>query len=145
MIDQARRALRLAALTSGGLIGASLVLLLAWVLSNLRDIDPQPRHAALALPAPQMPDEGNSFFAWVGLQAAADRDPAAAGRASWQAQLDFARRPRPLRDPQAFEAAQRVDKAVFGDRLLKPSDASPARASRWPRIFPVPSIARNGC
>jgi hypothetical protein len=46
-----------------GVLGALLLVALAWVASNWHDAPAQPRPAALALPKPQLPDEVNSFDA----------------------------------------------------------------------------------
>jgi hypothetical protein len=73
---------------------AALVLVLAWLLSNLRDAEPVASPAALALAPPRLADTDNSFFALLGLNAAPGRDPAAVGRARWQSQLAFAALPR---------------------------------------------------
>ena len=66
------------------LAGALFLLVAAWVLSNLNDIDPVPRPAVLALPAPRLAEANNAFFALVGLRAQADRDAAVVGRALWR-------------------------------------------------------------
>jgi hypothetical protein len=68
--------------------GLALLLLVlsvfaAWVLSNLQDASPVPRPAVLALPAQQVAPEHNAFFVLMGLNAAADRDPAQVGRELW--------------------------------------------------------------
>jgi hypothetical protein len=46
-----------------GVLGALLLVALAWVASNWHDAPAQPRPAVLALPTPQLPDEVNSFDA----------------------------------------------------------------------------------
>jgi hypothetical protein len=120
VIDLARRALRLMIFTVGGLLGGLLLLLLAWVLSNLSDIDPVPRPAALALPAPHVPDESNAFLALVGLHAASDREPAVAGRAVWQVQRESATRPLALRSAQAAQALTRAEFEARGKPLAQP-------------------------
>lgn len=116
-----RRGLRFTARVIAWLVGGLLLLVGAWVLSNLHDIDPVPRPAALALPAPSVADEANAFFALVGLQAAADRDPAAAGKASWLAELAHAARWRPPIEPTAAVQRDREDQAAMGVRLPGPA------------------------
>ena len=114
----ARRALRFVARGLAWLTGGVLLLALAWVLSNLRDIEPAPRPAALALPAPQLRDEANAFFALVGLNAGADRDPAVAGRALWRSRLAFAALPHEQRYLKAAgEAMVRSEREALGSGL----------------------------
>lgn len=114
----ARRALRFVARGLAWLTGGVLLLALAWVLSNLRDIEPAPRPAALALPAPQLRDEANAFFALVGLNAGADRDPAVAGRALWRSRLAFAALPHDQRYVKAAgEAMVRSEREALGSGL----------------------------
>jgi hypothetical protein len=50
-----------------GLLVALLLVVLAWVASNWHDAEQQLRPAALAVPAPQLPDEVNSFDGLVKL------------------------------------------------------------------------------
>ena len=86
-----------------GLLLLLILFVLAWVLSNLNDADPQPRPAALALPQAQVPAAQNSAFALMGLFAAADRDPAQVGRAMWAEETRVAQA---LQDPQAIQTPQ---------------------------------------
>ena len=112
-----RRGLRFVARDLAWLTGGLLLVALAWVLSNLRDIEPAPRPAALVLPAPQLRDEANAFFALVGLNADTDRDPAVAGRALWRSRLAFA----------ALPHEQRYLKAAGGALLRSEQDAQGSR------------------
>lgn len=67
---------------------ALLAVATAWLGSNLNDIAPRPRPAALLLlPEAALPDNRNAFFALVGLSAEAGRDAWAAGHALWQVNL----------------------------------------------------------
>ena len=102
------------------LAGALLLLVAAWVVSNLRDADPLPRPAALALHTPQLADDNNAFFALVGLHAGADREPAAAGQALWRIRMSQAAAPR---DMQAAQRAQHAESEALGQRLPSLSGA----------------------
>ncbi len=76
-----------------GLLALLLLLtavLVAWLSSNWRDADPQPRPVELALPQPRLSLERNTAYALMGLRAAADRDAAKVGRALWVAELQTA-------------------------------------------------------
>ena len=131
----ARRVLRFVARGLAWLTGGVLLVALAWVLSNLRDIEPAARPALLALPAPQLRDEANAFFALVGLNAGADRDPAVAGRALWRSQLAFA----------ALAQEQRYLKAA-GEAMVR--SEQDAQGSRLPGLSGVPLLCdtdRSGC
>jgi len=114
-----RRLLRWGLYSLAALVGLPLLVMLAWVLSNLGDIAPVPQPAALALPAPELRDEGNGFFALVGLNAQAGRDPASAGRAVWLANRDWAAAMPSNRVGLPTELAQRddADKQAMGERL----------------------------
>jgi len=87
-----------------GLVAAVAVVVLAWMASNWRDAAVQPRPAELALPAAQVPATRNIYFALLGLQAAADRDPAKAAQALWQSQMELAQTLQNAADPAAREA-----------------------------------------
>lgn len=116
-----RSAARIAGLALFWLAAALLLIVVAWVLSNLRDIDPVPRPAVLALPKPQLPDEGNAFFALVGLRAAADKEPAAAGRAAWLAHLKFTMPPTQAHADAVARSFQLAEQQALGPLLLAPS------------------------
>ena len=110
------------------LVAALLLLIAAWVLSNLRDIDPVPRPAALALPAPQLAEENNAYFALVGMRAQADREAAVVGRALWRLRRSAPVAPLSLPDRQAFAAQQRAEREALGESLAPPK-ALPCDAS----------------
>ena len=69
---------------ASALAAALLLVVAAWLASNWNDAPPQPRPAALALPAPSLPDARNAYFTLAGLRAAPDRDASAAGQAVWR-------------------------------------------------------------
>lgn len=118
-----RSAARVAGFALFWLAAGLLLIVLAWVLSNLRDIDPAPRPDVLALPKPQLPDEGNAFFALVGLRAAADREPAAAGRAAWLARLKFTMRPTQAETDAVARTFQLAEQQALGP--LQPAPSGP--------------------
>lgn len=66
---------------------ALLLLIAAWLASNLKDAPQQPRPAALQLPAPSLPDHRNAYFALAGLRAAPDHEPSIVGQALWKQEL----------------------------------------------------------
>lgn len=101
--------------------GTLLLLVGAWVLSNRHDMAPVPRPSALVPSAPRVVDEVSAFFSLVGLHAAADRDPATAGRASWLAELGHAARWRHPIEPTAASQRDREDQAAMGVRLPRPA------------------------
>jgi len=111
----AGRLLRWVARAAIALAGQIVLIALAWVLSNLRDIDPVPRPAALALLTPTVPDENNAFFALVGLRAQADRDAAVVGRALWRLREATPIPSWPRLDVKAFEAEQVAEREVLGE------------------------------
>jgi hypothetical protein len=87
------RGVRLAGRACAGILVIALVLVLAWLMSNLRDAEPAPRPQALTLQPPRIDDDKNSFYALLGLNAAAGRDPATVGRALWTSSLALAELP----------------------------------------------------
>ena len=96
-------------------LAAVLVLLaavvLAWVVSNWRDADPQPRPPELALPVPRLPADRNVAYALMGLNAAADRDPTQVGRERWAANARLTRffLTHPAADERAAARAAHAD------------------------------------
>ena len=115
-----RSAARIAARIAVWLAAALLLLMLAWVLSNLRDIDPVPRPNVLALPAPKLPDERNAFFALAGLRAAADKEPESAGKAAWLARLHFATHTTPAAMDAAAPTLVLAERQALGTLLPGP-------------------------
>ncbi len=110
---------RIAWRAMAGLLIGLVLLVLAWLLFNLHDAEPQPRPAELALPPPRLADDRNAFFALAGLRAAADQEPAAAGRAEWLSRLEWAAQDR------ALNAAQRQQRTLelVRERASKPTAA----------------------
>lgn len=65
MRSTALRLLRVFGWAVAALLSLVGVIIVAWVASNWRDIDPVPRPAELALPAPRLADDGNAYFAFA--------------------------------------------------------------------------------
>lgn len=121
MID-GRSIARTAARAIGWLALGLMLLAGAWVLSNLKDIDPVPRPDALALPAAELADDVNAAFALAGLHAGVDREPAAVGRALWRLRLpDPAAAHKPLNAQEAKAQRQAESKALGETQPALPS------------------------
>ena len=121
-----RPILRWTLLSLAATVALLLAVAAAWVLSNLRDAPAEPLPAALALPLPLAADADSENAAHVlaALLAAADRDPAVAGRADRMTQLAFWALPAAQRDLPAQQAAYRQDQAqTQGKRLAVPTGA----------------------
>lgn len=69
------------------LFAVLLLVAVAWLASNLIDSAPTTRPQALVLPPVTLAPEQNLFFALLGITAPVGEQPAEAGRAAWQAQL----------------------------------------------------------
>lgn len=111
--------LRVIVWTLGLLVAAALLLAAVWLPFNLHDAAPKPRPAALQLPAPQVPDERNAAYAVVGLNAAAGRDAAEAGRALWAAHRAWAALPQAQRAAAAATRDAAVAQAL-GQAIAAP-------------------------
>jgi hypothetical protein len=98
------------------LVVVAVLVPVAWVLSNLNDVTPVARPAALALPTvPQVEDADNGFFALTALNAEADRtDIAAAGQDAWRA---YVRQAGPPLTERAKPNQPAVDAAALGKAL----------------------------
>ena len=121
-----RRALRWGLRGLAATVALLLAVAVAWVLSNLGDAPAQALPAELALPAPRAADDEAATAAHVlaGLHAAADRDPAAVGRADWLTHRAFWVLPAAQRDPPAQQAAYRQTlEQSQGSRLPAPTGA----------------------
>ena len=70
-----------------GLFAVLLLVAVAWLCSNLIDSAPTPRPQALVMPTATLAPEQNLFFALLGITAPVGEQPAEAGRAEWQNQL----------------------------------------------------------
>jgi hypothetical protein len=97
---------------------AVLLLLAAWLASNWSDAAPQPRSAALAVPAPKIDDQSNAFFALVGLFSQEDRkDVHTIGKVAWTIRAAFAARPLAERTNPAYQEMLVQERAALGEVL----------------------------
>lgn len=107
------------------LLALLLALVAAWVLSNWRDAEPQPRPAELAPPQARLPAERNLAYTLMGLTAAADRDPAQVGRGLWAADAHWAQQLQTTAGTAGRDAAlaARAEsfRALLGTPLAQPS------------------------
>ncbi len=130
------RLLRWAGWTLLALLLGLLLLLAAWVLSNLRDAEPRPRPPELALPPERVPDAHNAAYALMGAAAAPGRNPAAVGRALWAAETAWAtRHPAPAQRLAALDAHQRELAALAGPLLAHAMHGAPADCGDAPGCF----------
>jgi hypothetical protein len=133
----------------GAVVLLPLLVLAAWVLSNLQDAPPLPRPPELAPAVSKLPAAANAAYSLMGLGAAADRDPAVAGRALFEAERAFFALPVAQRDEPAWLAAfQKAQQEATGT-LLAPWSGAPlvcesqryGCASTW--LTQLPALAQQ--
>ena len=110
-----RMFVRALALLSGG----TLLLCLAWLVTNLVDDAPSARPPVLALPALPAAAQQEAFFYWVGLTHVATPSPAQTGRAQWQEEIAIAQALRAVPRPTAEQLPKLTERA-FLPRLQGP-------------------------
>ncbi|MBL8341676.1 MAG: hypothetical protein JNL30_09435 [Rubrivivax sp.] len=102
-----------------GVLSIALLVLAAWVVSNIGDAQPRPRPAELALPTSRVADGANAAYAFMGLLAEAGRDPVATGRALREAERAWMALPPAGRASEADGHATR-ERALAGPPLALP-------------------------
>lgn len=116
------------------LVAAVLLVLAAWVASNIGDAPAVPRPAALTPPPATLAQERNAFFVLQGLTAPMSEDPGAIGRQEWAEQGRLAAMPHPERMAEMKRVA---DEPQPANRLARPNTAP------WPQCassnVPVPA------